>query len=128
MVQFDILFIFYANNKGKLISARGVDRQLPEDRTITTVDGVQTRLDDHVRRVHEAKFNPYNNLMYECAKLYIAVSNPQYESCHYCCTKDVVEVDLNSTAGEVRQKFESCFPGADKPMVILKLFYVTRRI
>ena len=125
MVVFDILFVVYENGEDKLISDRGVDRELPEDRTIMSVTGEGTRLVDVIRNLHKDEINPLNNLMYECAKLYIA--DPGHPDDYYCTAADIEEIDLNSTAGEMRQKFSDRFPGSDKPMVVLKLFYVQNR-
>lgn len=128
MVIFDILIISYANNAPKVLSPRGVNEDLSEDCKVMTASGESARLDDKVRRMHEANLNvAENNLMYKCTKLYVTASGPGISDNFFAVASDVVEIDLNATAGEAHRTFNSQFPGEDKPMVIVKLFYVTRQ-
>ena len=125
MVVFDILFVVYENGDDIFYSSRGVDRELPEDRTIMSVSGEGRRLVDVIRNTHKDDIDPLKRLMFQCAKLYIA--DPEHPDRYYINTAEVEEIDLNSTAGEVMQKFSERFPGSKKPMVVLKLFYVQNR-
>ena len=127
-VKFDFVCIFYANGVDQKVSIRGINHNLPEDRTVMTLFGERTRLDDYIRNYYVAKINSFDNLIHESAKLYIADSYPVKPDSYYSSTNYVVEIDLTSTAREVYQKFHSRFPGSAKPIVILKLYYVTRQV
>ena len=129
MIKFDILVISYADNAPKYLTPRGVNLELSEDHKIIIIDEIGTRLEDQVRSLHEPKLNmAENNLMYKCTKLYITVSLPGLSDHHYAVVNDAVEINLDSTAKAVHQMFKFCFPRFNKPMVILKLFYVTKQI
>ena len=118
MVEFDFLSVIYADGVDQMVWIRNVNQNLPEDRKVITVY--------KNRRVVE--IFSFKNLNYDCAKLFITVSDPAKPDCYYSCTDNVLEIGLNSTAKEVRQTFNSHFPGSAKPMVILKMYYVTRQI
>ena len=129
MVEYDILVIFYVNNAVQIISPRGVNKRRSIDNKIIQFDKFGTRLDDQFRSLNEHRLSLVeNNLMYQGAKLYVTAHNPAYSDQSYENTGDVVEVHLESTAGEVRKTFNRSFVWSVKPMVILKLHYATRQI
>ena len=129
MVKFYILVISYVDNTLRYLTLRGVNVELSEDHKIIIIDGIGTRLEDQVRSLHEPKLNmAENNLMYKCTKLYITVSLPGLSDHHYAVVNDAVEINLDSTAKAVHQMLKFCFPRSVNPMVILKLFYVTKQI
>ena len=124
MLIFDSLIICYTDSCLDFLTKREVNQNISEDAKIIELDGVGN-LDDYLRSLLD--LTEYN-LFFECAKLYIAVSNPELSDDFYEDTSDIEEINLNSTAKEAYQKFRSRFPGSAKPMSILKLYYVTRQI
>ena len=118
MVEFDFLSILYADGVDQMVWIRNVNQNLPEDRKVITV----------YKNSRVVEIFSFKNLTYDCAKLFIAVSDPAKPDCYYSSTNCVVEINLNSTAGAVLETFNSHFPGSAKPMVILKMYYVTRQI
>ena len=79
-----------------------------------------------VNSSNEVKRIQFVQMICRSSSLFIAVSNPDWKpNCYYSCTTNVVQTELNSTAGEVCQKFKARFPGSVKPMVILKLHHTT---
>ena len=44
----------------------------------------------------------------------------------YARANNLQEMDVNSTAGEILQKSNDLFQSAQKPLVVLKLYYVSR--
>ena len=62
-------------------------------------------------------------MRHEDTKLYIA--DPKHEDHYYGLAYDLQEIDMKSTAGEVLQKSKELFPLAQKPFVVVKLFYVS---
>ena len=127
MFKLDIMFICYTNGNLKFLSGKEVNQNISEDQKIVEWDGVGN-FSDFTRSWEEYELNlTEDNLLHKSAKMYITVSSSEFSDDYYASTSDVVEIDLNSTAGEVRQKFNSRFPESIKPMVILKLYYVTRQ-
>ena len=124
MLIFDSLIICYTDNCLDFMTKREVNQNFSEDAKIIELDGVGN-LDDYLRSLLDFT---EDNSFFECAKLYIAVSNPELSDDFYEDTSDIEEINLNSTVKEAYQKFRSRFPGSAKPMLILKLYYVTRQI
>ena len=119
MVELDFLFIFYVNNKWKLMSSR-YSCTPQADEIFTNCEGDPT-LDGHLRTRHENKLN-LASLSYEGSKLYIM--NPNHPDLYYPIAGYSVEMDQNSTTRQLLQRSNDLFP-ASKPLVVLKLFYVT---
>ena len=124
MLNFDSLTIGYIDNNLKYVSDRKVNTNIPEDNKVIEWNG-EGNYDDYIRSLRERQLR---NLLFECAKVYIAVSNPELLDHYYAGNSDIEEFDPNSTAKEVYQQFHSRFPESVKPMIILKLYYVTRQI
>ena len=53
------------------------------------------------------------------------IADPQHDDYNYGSADDLHEIDLYSTAGEIFQNSKKMFPLAEKPLVIVKLFYVS---
>ena len=85
-VKFDFVCIFYANGVDQKVSIRGINHNLPEDRTVMTLFGERTRLDDYIRNYYVAKINSFDNLIHESTKLYMADSYPVKPDSYYSCT------------------------------------------
>ena len=126
MINSDSLIIGYVDNSVEYVSERKVNINIPEDNKAIEWDG-EGNFDDYMRSVQEHQLRNLN-LTFESAKVYIAVSNPEFPDDYYAGTSNIEEIDLSSTAKEVYQKFHSRFPESVKPMIILKLYYVTRQI
>ena len=124
MINSDSLIIGYTDNSVEYVSERKVNINIPEDNKAIEWDG-EGNFDDYMRSVHEHQLR---NLSFECAKVFIAVSSPELSDRYYADTSNIEEIDPSSTAKEVYQKFHSRFPESVKPMIILKLYYVTRQI
>ena len=94
MLIFDSLIICSTDNCLDFLNKREVNRNVSEDHKIIEWDGVGS-LDDYLRSLLD--LTEYN-LFFECAKLYIAVSNPELSDDFYEDTSDIEEINLNSTA------------------------------
>ena len=126
MINSDSLIIGYTDNSVEYVSERKVNINIPEDNKAIEWDG-EGNFDDYMRSVQEHQLRNLN-LTFESAKVYIAVSNSELSDHYYAGNIDIEEFDPNSTAKEVYQQFHSRFPESVKPMIILKLYYVTRQI
>ena len=118
MVEFDFLCVLYVDGIDQKVSISRVNYNLPEYSTVMTLFKIS-----QVDEIYSLK-----NLIYLSARLFISVSDPAKPNSYYSSTNYVVEINLNSTAGVVLETFNSRFPGSGKPIVILKLYYVTRQI
>ena len=55
------------------------------------------------------------------------LADPKHEDHYYGCADDLHEIDLDLTVGEVIQMSKELFPSAEKPLVIVKMFYVSKQ-
>ena len=118
MVEFDFLCVLYVDGIDQKVSISRVNHNLPEYSTVMTLFKIS----------QVAEIYSLNNLIYLSARLFISVSDPAKPNSYYSSTNYVVEINQNSTAGAVLETFNSRFLGLGKPIVILKLYYVTRQI
>ena len=64
-------------------------------------------------------------MRYEGTRLYLA--DPKHEDYYYESADDLQKIDMDLTAGEVIQKAKELFPFTEKPLVIVKMFYVSKQ-
>ena len=119
-MEFDFLCVLYVDGVDQKIPISRVNHSVPEDCIVMDLFKIS-----QVTEIYSL-----DNLIscIDYASMFIAVSDPDWKpNCYYSCTTNVVQTELNSTAGEVRNKFKARFPGSVKPMVILKLYYTRKK-
>ena len=132
MVRLDCLVLFYVNDKWHSMPGRSSDLEFRADEVFANSEPIAHH---HFRKFYE------ENLRYEGSKLCVASSeapdraienaggpkNDRELDMHYARANNLQEMDVNSTAGEILQISNDLFPSAQKPLVVLKLYYVSRQ-
>ena len=54
-VELDFVCIFYADGVDQKVLIRGINHNLPEDRTVMTLFGERTSLNDYIRKFYVAQ-------------------------------------------------------------------------
>ena len=121
MLYFDRLVIGYIDNIQEYMSDREVDTIFHEDDKVIDWEDYDPILDDYIIDLEG------RNLSFECAKVYIAVSKSELPDNCYEDTSDTEKIRSDITARAAYREFHRRFPGSVKPMVILKLFHVTKQ-
>ena len=118
MITCDLLYVLYINNICIYKSGRD-EYSDSEDVLVLQMEGGQ-RIGEQIRRGFEENPGPRpNGLRY---RLYLA--NPDRSDQYYADNRnspDLIELNVNATAGEVRRVSDRHFGVARKPLVVLQI-------
>ena len=125
MIAYDFLFVVYINGAWIYISGREEYFDLADDQVLQLEGG--ERIGEYFRRrVFEEHAERWpNGLRYEGSRLYVA--NPERSDQYYADNRnspELIHMNVNPTAGEVRRVSNRHFGAARKPLIMLQMSYV----
>ena len=117
MIKVDFLFMIFVNEE-RAFTELHKDYEA-NDVFMECTDG--SSLDESIsNRYRDLLSLQYKSYRFDCSKLYIG--EPPLNNMHYA--ENLHEIKLESSVMNIVDKANQLFPSAQKPFVVLKLFYL----
>ena len=124
MIAYDLLYVFYINDVRIYMSDRLECFDLADVQVLQMEGG--ERIEEYIRRGFEEHAEQWSNgLRYTGTRMYLA--NPDRSDQYYASNRnspDLIHMNVNATAAEVRRVSNRHFSAARKPLIMLQMSYV----
>ena len=117
-----MLYLIYVSDGCVYMSGREENFDLDDTRILQLEN--EEAVDEYVRRHYEQKWRGFKSFRYEGYRLYLG--DPDRFDLYYQRNPNAVELvqlNLNATAGDVLQSSRQNFGAGKKPLVVLQLLY-----